>query len=354
MAEHLDVEILTTAVTQSFYTDKGVGQSFQVGQAGTLTHIALNIGAALSSGTMAIRVGTSDDLSSTYLAQSDSPTISTSGWASFTFTAGPDLSLSTTYYFVARMMSGTNGDLKGYKSSSSAYANGNLGQGDTGYPWAMWNAEGAADLACRIYIDSDAGGGPETTGEKFPTAGSSVSESPWSDDAWVNPTNIYSDNATNASVTASTYDAGDQTEVLKAQGFDFSEIPDNSTINGVICRVNAYYGTAAVSIDLLQLLNTSGAKVGTNQCSTPEALGTDSAGIVTKGSSSDLWGNELDSAWVKDTDFGVAIGCLAGGSGNSNNDVYVDYVTLEIYYTPPEAGGDAMPMAMNQFRHLRS
>jgi len=85
-------------------------------------------------------------------------------------------------------------------------------------------------------------------------------------------------------------------------------------------------------MDLLQLLDTARAKVGTNQCATPVTLTTNTATIITKGSASDKWGNALDAAWVKDADFGVAIGCVAGGA---NTDVFCDYVTLEIDYTPP-------------------
>src|SRR5512139_1543824 len=146
-----------------------------------------------------------------------------------------------------------------------------------------------------------------TTGAKAPTSATSVSESPWSDDTWVNPTNIYG--AGEASVTATSFDAGDQTYVLKAQGFDFSAVPDGSVINGVTCVINARYATVVVSIDLCQLLNTSGSKVGTNHCATPVPL-TTTAADYTEGGAADLWGNELTAAWVKNSNFGVAIGCL--------------------------------------------
>lgn len=169
-----------------------------------------------------------------------------------------------------------------------------------------------------------------TTGQVLPTAAVTAAEDPWLDNDWVSPANIYG--AGEASVTAATFDAGDQTYVLKAYTFDFSAIPDGSTIDGVIVTVNARYATAAVSIDLCQLLDVSRAKVGTNKCSTPTAL-TTSAADYTFGTSSDKWGNSLTAAWVKDADFGVAIGCLAGSTGNSNNDVYIDYVKMEVYYT---------------------
>lgn len=173
-----------------------------------------------------------------------------------------------------------------------------------------------------------------TTGAILPSSAQSISEAPWSDNAWNTGTelNIFSDDGSTAIVNAASYDANDQTFVLKAYGFDFSSIPDGSTIDGVICVVNSYWSAGGASMDLLQLLNVSRAKVGTNQCSTPVVLSNSTSNLVTKGSSSDLWGNALTAAWVKDPDFGVAIGILATAA---NTDVEVDYVSLEIFYTAP-------------------
>src|SRR3990172_11745298 len=144
------------------------------------------------------------------------------------------------------------------------------------------------------------------TGVLNPTAAESVAESPWSDAncTWVNPANIYG--AGEAEVTHSSLDSPDQTYVLKAYGFDFSAIPDGATINGVQVVIKARYAVAAVSLDLCQLLSTARAKVGTNKYATPQAL-TTSAADYTIGGAADTWGNSLTPAWVKDSDFGVAI-----------------------------------------------
>ncbi len=176
-----------------------------------------------------------------------------------------------------------------------------------------------------------------TTGEVYPSLGTSVSESPWSVNGWNTPTNIYSDNGATANVTAASYDTGDQTFVLKATGFDFSGIPDGSTINGATARINTFYrsGQGSGSVDLCQLLNISRAKVGTNKCSAPIPLTTNTGTILTIGGGSDVWGNALTTSWIKDPDFGIAIGILAT---ENNADVDVDYVTLEISYTPPPSG----------------
>src|SRR3990170_4588569 len=173
-----------------------------------------------------------------------------------------------------------------------------------------------------------------TSGQVYPTLGVTIAESPWLDNNWTNPTNIYSDNAATAYVIAASYDNGDQTYVLKATGFDFSAIPDGSTINGVTARMNAWYrsGQGSGAMDLCQLLDINKAKVGTNQCATQVALTTTNTTIITKGSTVDNWGNALDTTWIKDPDFGIAIGIKATAA---NADVDVDYVTLEIDYTPP-------------------
>lgn len=168
------------------------------------------------------------------------------------------------------------------------------------------------------------------TGAVLPQTASTASESPFSNNDWTTPENIYG--AGEASVTAATFDAGDRTYILRGYNFDFSSIPVDSTIDGVVCVVNARYASAIVSIDTCQLLDTLGARVGTDQAATPVDL-TTSAANYTFGSSTDNWGNSLTDTWVKNSNFGVAIGMLAGSTGNSNNDVYVDSITLQIYYT---------------------
>jgi len=177
----------------------------------------------------------------------------------------------------------------------------------------------------------------ETTGEEYPSLGESVLESPWSDNFWTTPENIYLDDAATANVTAASFDLDDQTYVLKATGFGFS-IPAGSTIDGVICRVNTWYrplqGTG--SMDLMQLLDTDKTRVGTNQCETPVLLTSNPVTIIEKGSSTDLWDNSLTVDWVNNANFGVGLGIIAT---DDNADVDVDYVTLEIYYTPPEGDG---------------
>ena len=181
-----------------------------------------------------------------------------------------------------------------------------------------------------------------TTSAKFATKVASVSSAPWSDEAWANTGSALAADNTGASVTATTYDAGDQTELLVLKGFDFSSVPTNSTINGVVCAGKGWYVNSIVSLDNITLLNTSGNPEGTNLCSgatinlTGYGTGTN---LFTVGGTSNLWGNALTPTWIQDADFGVCLGCWAGptGGGNTNNDVFVDYATLAVTYTEAEA-----------------
>ena len=171
------------------------------------------------------------------------------------------------------------------------------------------------------------------TGVKYPTSGTSVSGGNWIDNAWTTPGNITADDTSEASVTATSYDAGDQTEKLRATGFDFSSIPNGSTIDGIVVTFLSRYATVAVSADLCQLVNAA-TPIGDNKYATPQALTTSDA-VYTVGSSTDKWNATLTTSVVKSATFGVDLGFLAGGSGNTNNDVYCEYVNMTVYYTTP-------------------
>lgn len=134
-----------------------------------------------------------------------------------------------------------------------------------------------------------------TTGQVFPGSVLSVSETGYADEAWVNPGNVTADDTSYAAVTAATFDSPDETHVLKAYNFNFSAIPDGSTINGVTMRLRAWYANGTASIVLAQLLDTARARAGTNQYATFQALTTSEA-TYTKGGAADLWGNALTAA----------------------------------------------------------
>ena len=172
-----------------------------------------------------------------------------------------------------------------------------------------------------------------TTGAQFPTSGTSVSSAPWSDNAWTTPGNVTADDGSTANITAATYDSPDQSHILRVTGFDFSAIPDGSTIDGVRVVVQAWYrsGTGSNSGDLA-ILYSGSAQIGNNKWSTPQALTTSNTATYTLGGTTDLWGASLDAATVKGSGFGIDLGFLATAA---NSDVDVDYVTMEVFYTAP-------------------
>jgi hypothetical protein len=182
------------------------------------------------------------------------------------------------------------------------------------------------------YIGSADGG--VSTGLLSATSASSLSSGVHSDNDWSDASNITANDGSDASITAPTFDTADQSYLLLAHFSGLSAVPDGATIIGVEVQVNCYYANGSVSLDLIQLLDATGAPAGDNQAATPIPLGTSAAGIVVLGGSADLWGNSLTDAWVKDADFGVAVGFLATGD---NADVFVDYVSIKIFYT--ETGG---------------
>jgi len=175
------------------------------------------------------------------------------------------------------------------------------------------------------------------TGAKVPTGATTTNEDPWLDEAWQSPANIYG--AGEASVTAATFDNNDQTGVLKAYGFDFSAIGDTDEILGVVVTINARADSVNVGIDLVQLLDVSRAKVGTNNSNTAQRLAV-AASDYNFGAADDLWGNALTPAWVKDPDFGVAIG---GHAYTANSQIWIDSVTMTVYYQVHDTTPDRFP-----------
>ena len=174
------------------------------------------------------------------------------------------------------------------------------------------------------------------TGFILPQSAETVSESPYSNDTWVSPENIYG--AGEASITSNTFDGPDYSYVLKAYNYNLSSIPAGATIDGVVARINSR-ASNSMNIVLVQLLNASRAKVGTNLASTPVALST-SATDYDFGAADNKWGNALDETWVKDADFGVA---YAVQSGSPNADLFCDYISIDVYYTEAGVSKEVLP-----------
>ena len=171
-----------------------------------------------------------------------------------------------------------------------------------------------------------------TTTAKYPGSATSVTEGSWTGNTWVNPTNITAAGSVFSTITAPSYDAGVYSYKLRATNFDFSAIPANSQINGIIVIAGGVrYDAGTADIGLLQLVD-NGTPIGDNKYATPAAV-TGTASNYTKGTSTDLWNTStLTAAKVKSSTFGVDFGMIAR---SANSDVSIDYITMEVYYTPP-------------------
>lgn len=179
------------------------------------------------------------------------------------------------------------------------------------------------------------------TGYILPRSASSTSETGWADSggAWIDPVNIYG--AGEAYIDNNAFDAGDTSHVLRGYNFDLSGLPTGITIDGIVCRVFARATNPTTSIGLAQLLDTSNARVGTNLAATPIIItGTTTAAEHIIGASNNNWGNSLTESWVKNSNFGVAIGVI---NGANNADVFIDSVELDIYYTTSGSSVNAQP-----------
>ena len=235
----------------------------------------------------------------------DDALISTSyTWYDVTMSTEVTLELNTMY---AILVSAPNGDITNY---------------------ICWRYAAAGGLANgNAVVSDDSGITWDSSPRRMCGLGSSLSSAPYDDDAWVDPTNIYSNNAAYASVTAATYDTNDYTEVLKATTFGLS-VPTTATITGILVEVKKYCGAGAAKDGVIQLTKDGAARVGASAATAtawPAA-----AAILSYGGVADLWGTTWTPAEVNAATFGVHVAAQATAD---DTDVYVDFVRITVYYS---------------------
>ena len=144
-------------------------------------------------------------------------------------------------------------------------------------------------------------------------------------------TRLTADDASYASITASTFDANVISQLVKCQHFDFA-IPSRATIDGIVVTVQGYYATSNFTVNHISLLNASGTAEGDDNYTDASQAFSTSASIrdVTFGGAADKWGVSLTPAMVNDDDFGVEFAIKASGN---NCDAYLDCLTITVYYT---------------------
>lgn len=169
----------------------------------------------------------------------------------------------------------------------------------------------------------------------LPQSATTVAIGDHSDDDWDDPTYVEDEGSNDASITAQTFDNGDQSYILKAYNFDFSSIPGGSTINGIKVIINARtQADGNHSIDYVSTLNANNNPYGDEKASgSPQGL-LQAATSYEWGGSTDLWGRtgfDIDSA--QSSNFGVGFGVI---SNQNNADVFSDYVKIRIFYEEAE------------------
>jgi hypothetical protein len=158
------------------------------------------------------------------------------------------------------------------------------------------------------------------TGNIFPSVGESVDRAGLT--AWTSPTNITSDNATNASCNATGSD------YLVARSFDFSSVPTNSTIAGIIVRVEGTESSSGSESILAQLQDETGALTGSSKTQSM----TNGPVVLTYSTISDVWSATPTGNKVHDADWGVRVWFATA------HNVTIDFVTMQLEYTVPAHG----------------
>lgn len=145
--------------------------------------------------------------------------------------------------------------------------------------------------------------------------------------AWLNPSNITSDDGSSAIVDTDTA----LSNYLKATNFSFT-VPSMATIDGI----EVIFGDrGSVNVGLVDsaIRIVKGGVIGSTNNSQGAAWpDASSLETVTIGSSTDLWGETWTPADINSSSFGVVIAL----QGNVNpSDAIIDYIRIRVYYSLP-------------------
>lgn len=142
--------------------------------------------------------------------------------------------------------------------------------------------------------------------------------------AWANPSYV-ADGIPGTTATVTLGAGASLSDLLCATGYGFSAIPTSSITHGVVA---SFYGfqsstTGSVAVQLMK----NGVPVGNVKTVTLPS----SRGVVTLGSSSDLWGTTLLPSDLMASGFGVSISAVCQGSGTTT--FHIDDIYISVYAT---------------------
>lgn len=177
-----------------------------------------------------------------------------------------------------------------------------------------------------------------TQGPNFPGTTANLSNAGTSEnaEAWVNPGNVVSDNATEAQITAATYDSPDISQILVASNFNFNAV--SGTVNGITVEIDRRSIIANSGKDFrVQLAKgTAFANLVGNNKAVPATIWPTTSAVATYGANNDLWGATWTAAEIAASSFAVFLSCQAN---IANADVGVDFIRVTVTYTPDNPTG---------------
>ena len=193
---------------------------------------------------------------------------------------------------------------------------------------AIWNvaltagevgslAAGMSPLLVRRSQDAE---DADDEGDNYPSSASGTS--------WTNPTNIGSDDNSNATYALT---SGSTSNILLGNNYGFT-IPTGATIDGVTVEIGRWdSGGAGIADATVQLVDGDGSPVGTNKsagAAWPAAEATASFG-----GSADNWTAGLTAADVNSSSFGVRLQAVSDGAPPVTTQLNVDFIRVTIDYT---------------------
>lgn len=157
--------------------------------------------------------------------------------------------------------------------------------------------------------------------------------------SWSSPNNVFLSDNQRATVILS----NDQiSNYLVATGFDFSAIPDNATITGILVNIERSeegLSTRAGIFDYAVHIVQGGTISATENKADISTAWPNSANenYASYGGVADLWGISWTTAQIKSANFGVAISAqnrkISGHPAGANESARIDHITITVEYS---------------------
>jgi hypothetical protein len=199
---------------------------------------------------------------------------------------------------------------------------------------AVLNPSPATDISYQIQISDKADfsdmGTTTTTGMSGPMGGS-FAQAAGSGTAFVNPSNVLQEDGQMATVTQ--VGGNVPTGVVQVTGFNFSNLPDDAQITGILVEVKAEV-TANPSNSGCYLVNVNVAGGGSPKgMRYGSPIGTSLQYYLFGGQGDTFGGLQLTGAQCKSSAFYVTAGMQHTGGSGASATVGIDYIRVTLWYT---------------------